>query len=152
MDVLTAWAIPVWLQGIKLTRIAPEKRDAILAFKREAEDVLYRHFSQQHSQPAATPALHTATLVPAEPIAQPEKPAPGSSRSIWIEYHHAMAEWLQWQEDIERWRQESDARQAELAVRQEELAERQDGLESGMVRNGKEWRSCRACLSKSPSD
>lgn len=38
MDVLTAWAIPTWLHGIQLSRLAPEKRPAILAFQREAAD------------------------------------------------------------------------------------------------------------------
>jgi hypothetical protein len=69
MDVLTAWAIPAWLQGIKLGKVAPEKRPAILAFKREAADVLYRHFSQQRALAAPS------GLVPAEPVAEPTRPA-----------------------------------------------------------------------------
>jgi hypothetical protein len=50
MDVLTAWVIPSWLTGIQLSPMAHEKRPAILAFKREAADVLHRHFSKP--QPA----------------------------------------------------------------------------------------------------
>ena len=44
MEMLTAWAIPIWLIGIQLSRVAPEKREAIKAYKREAADALYRHF------------------------------------------------------------------------------------------------------------
>src|SRR5438067_2313129 len=64
-DVLTAWAIPYWLSGIQLGRVAPEKREAILAFKREAADVLYRHFSQRPVRPPAQ------ALVPVEPTSRP---------------------------------------------------------------------------------
>ena len=64
MDVLTAWAIPTWLQGIQLSRLAPEKRPAIRSFKREAADVLYRHFAQR--QLALPPA---GVIVPAVPEA-----------------------------------------------------------------------------------
>ncbi|HLY30208.1 MAG TPA: hypothetical protein VKQ36_04220 [Ktedonobacterales bacterium] len=32
-EVLTAWAIPMWLTGIQVARLAPEKRPIILAFK-----------------------------------------------------------------------------------------------------------------------
>ncbi|HKV84039.1 MAG TPA: phage antirepressor N-terminal domain-containing protein [Ktedonobacterales bacterium] len=46
-DVLTAWAVPVWLQGIQLSRLTAEKRPPILAFKREAANVLYQHFSRR---------------------------------------------------------------------------------------------------------
>ncbi|HLY31839.1 MAG TPA: hypothetical protein VKQ36_12490 [Ktedonobacterales bacterium] len=81
---------------------------------------------------AGISAPHPATLVPSEPVVQPEKPAPDAGRSAWIEYHHAMADWLEWQEDVERWRKESDERQKELAARQESLEQRQDGLESRM--------------------
>ena len=99
MDVLTAWAIPAWLQGIKLGKVAPEKRPAILAFKREAADVLYRHFSRpRHALPAH------ATLVPEQPISEPERPPYDAGRETWIAYHHQMAAWLEWQADMETWR------------------------------------------------
>jgi hypothetical protein len=87
MDVLTARAIPAWLQGIKLGKVAPEKRTAILAFKREAADVLYRHFSQQRALPAPS------GLVPAEPVVEPARPAHDAGRDSWIAYHHQMAAW-----------------------------------------------------------
>jgi hypothetical protein len=99
MDVLTAWAIPAWLQGIKLGKVAPEKRAAILAFKREAADTLYRHFSQpRHALPAP------ATLVPEQPITEPERPTHDAGRETWITYYRQMAAWLEWQADIETWR------------------------------------------------
>jgi hypothetical protein len=60
-DVLTAWAVPVWLQGIQLSRLPAEKRPPILAFKREAANVLYQHFSRRTV--AALPA--PSEMVPA---------------------------------------------------------------------------------------
>jgi hypothetical protein len=99
MDVLTAWAIPTWLQGVQVSRLAPEKRPAILAFKREAADVLYRHFSQR--QPRLTTP---SSLVPSEPVAEPEAPTRDAGRAVWIRYHEQMAAWLAWQEDVEQWR------------------------------------------------
>ncbi len=58
MDVLTAWAIPLWLTGIHPGKLTPEKRPKIVAFKRQAADVLYRYFSQPHdSSDALLPAL-----------------------------------------------------------------------------------------------
>lgn len=127
MNVLTAWAIPTWLQGIQIKRVAAEKREAILAFKREAADVLYRHFSQQH------PALPApAAIVPPQSLPQPEKPAPDAMRTTWIEYYQQMAAWLQWQEDVELWRQHVTERQDSLEQKQEELEGRQDSMESRM--------------------
>lgn len=67
-DVLTAWAVPVWLQGIQLGRLSAEKRPAILAFKREAANVLYEHFSRRTL--AALPAPLPGEL--AAPVAQGE--------------------------------------------------------------------------------
>src|SRR5579862_6834776 len=137
MDVLTAWAIPIWLAGIQLGKIAPEKRPAILAFKREAADVLYRRFSTPHeshtSYTAALPTLPTpANIVIPAPMTQPDKPTSDANRAAWIDYHQAMVAWLEWQDDMEHWRTESDAQAAALAARQEILEARQDGLEDRM--------------------
>jgi hypothetical protein len=100
MAMLTAWAIPTWLTGIKLSRVAPEKRPAILAFKKEAADALYRHFSHAPAQLAAPTAL-----VPAEPIVKPTRPPEGSDPLTMAQYYRDMAAWLEWQADIERWRE-----------------------------------------------
>ncbi|HEX9413750.1 MAG TPA: phage antirepressor N-terminal domain-containing protein [Ktedonobacterales bacterium] len=105
MEMLTAWAIPTWLTGIKLSRVAPEKRPAILAFKREAADVLYRHFSQRQAELAAPP-----NLVPAEPITKPEPPERGAALVDWRTYHEAMVAWIDWQSDIEQWRGSMESR------------------------------------------
>jgi len=70
VDVLTAWAMPTWLTGIQTSRISPDKREAILAFKREAADALYRHFSQlqQLALPPSQEVLPTPTpRVPSRP-------------------------------------------------------------------------------------
>ena len=100
-DVLTAWAIPTWLTGIKTARVAPQKRPAILAFKREAADALYKHFSQ--AQPRDLPA--PSSLVPAEPITQPDYPPSGASPAVWLRYHQQMVAFLEWQQDMEAWRE-----------------------------------------------
>jgi hypothetical protein len=105
MEMLTAWAIPMWLTGIKLSRVAPEKRPAILAFKREAADALYRHFSRPQEQ-----LVPPSTLVPAEPIAKPEQPARGAPLADWRTFHEAMVAWIDWQADIEQWRGSVESR------------------------------------------
>lgn len=104
MNVLTAWAIPSWLHGIRLGKVAPEKRAAILAFKREAADVLYRHFSERHALPSPN------ALVPSGPVTEPVRPIPEANRGAWITYHQQMAAWLEWQEDIEKWRDSVESR------------------------------------------
>jgi hypothetical protein len=119
--VLTAWAIPTWLQGVQLSRIAPEKRPAILAFKKEAADVLYRHFSQPRQQ--------LAPLVPSEPVQEPIVPDIGASRDAWRAYHRDMLVWLDWQEDVERFRQQTTARLDDHDQQLEELHSRVEGQE-----------------------
>ncbi len=120
-NVLTAWAIPSWLQGVQLSRIAESKRAAILAFKREAADVLYRHFSQPRQQ--------LERLVPSEPVQEPTLPAPGSPRDAWLAYHTQMVEWYLWQDDIERFRAQTQAHLADHDQQLGELHSRVEGQE-----------------------
>jgi hypothetical protein len=94
-DVLTAWAIPYWLGGIQLSRVGQEKREAILSFKREAADVLYRHFSQR---PALSPST---TLVPTEPK-QPMQPQPAAPAAEWATYHEQMALFYRWKTTVDQ--------------------------------------------------
>lgn len=117
MDVLTAWAIPLWLTGIQTRKLPERKREAILAFKRQAADVLYRHFSQV--QQIAPPA----SLVPAKPIEKPKVPGEGAPRSEWAVYHRAMVEWIEWQADVERWQAETNQRLDGLQSEVESLHE-----------------------------
>lgn len=100
MEMLTAWAIPTWLTGIQLKRVAPEKRAAILAYKREAADALYRHFSQAQVRELPAPS----SLVASEPITQPDYPPSGAPPSAWLRYHQQMVAFLEWQQDMEAWR------------------------------------------------
>jgi len=51
--------------------------------KREAADAFYRHFSQLQQPTLAAPA----SLVPAEPIAQPDTPPAGAPPAEWLRYH-----------------------------------------------------------------
>ncbi len=64
VNVLTAWAIPTWLQGVRLSRVAPEKRPAILAFKREAP----------------TRSTGTSRAIPSSPRLRPSFPRSRSPR------------------------------------------------------------------------
>jgi hypothetical protein len=105
MDALTAWAIPMWLTGIQIKRLAPEKQPAVLAFKREAADALYRHFSHPPAQLAVP-----SSLVPAEPIQKPTRPPEGSDPLTMAQYYRDMAAWLEWQADIEQWRGSIESR------------------------------------------
>lgn len=83
--VLTAWTIPLWLTGIHVTRLAESKRAAILAFKREAADTLYRHFSQ------------TRLISPAVAATKPAATPDYAPRDEWRAFYAAMAQWLDWQ-------------------------------------------------------
>jgi len=121
MNVLVAWAIPSWLQGVQLGRVAESKRAAILAFKREAADVLYRHFSQ--------PRHDLAPLVPSEPIAPPATPAIDAPRDVLRAYHQDMIRWLDWQDDVERFRQQTQAHLADHDSQLGELHSRVEGQE-----------------------
>ncbi|WIG59595.1 MAG: hypothetical protein OJF49_002342 [Ktedonobacterales bacterium] len=105
MDVLAAWGIPLWLTGVRTGKLTAEKRAAIRAFRREAADVLYRHFSQPRAE-LPTPV----NLVPADPITQPEAPGEGAPLSAWRAYHQGMLAYIDWQADIERWRGSVESR------------------------------------------
>jgi len=129
-DVLTAWAIPTWLTGIQVSRLAPEKRPTISAFKREAAGVLYAHFSRRPDMLAldvtapetGADAMNTGA-VPAEPAA----PASDASRVERIAYYDAMAAFLRWQQDMDEWRASADARQDAMATRVDAI---QDDVQS----------------------
>jgi hypothetical protein len=104
MAVLTAWAIPMWLAGVHTSCIAENKRTAILSYKQEAANVLYRHFST--IQQLTAPSI----LVPAEPIEKPVAPGEDATLEVWRGYHQAMIQWLDWQKDMAAWRSATDAR------------------------------------------
>jgi hypothetical protein len=127
VEALIAWAIPVWLQGIKVSRLAPEKQPAILAFKREAADVLYQHFAaRQRGEAVALPApAAVVPVVPSEPIAKPEYPGPNASEDELIDYHEQMLAFLYWRKDVGAWR-------ARVDMRQDHLEDRVESLEAGM--------------------
>ncbi len=112
MPALTLRALPFWLAGITPARVAEELRPVILAYQREVVDTLYQHFSQRPSQLTAPP-----TLVPSEPITQPERPPQDAPALAQAEYHEAMAVWLRWRVDIEAWQQRTDQRQTALEQR-----------------------------------
>jgi hypothetical protein len=104
MPVLTAWAIPLWLTGIQVRKVAEEKRPAILAFKKQAANALYEHFSQLKLPPPP------ATLVPSEPIEKPRYPDDSASLDERQKYHRDMITWLEWQADIAAWRKDTNNR------------------------------------------
>jgi hypothetical protein len=115
MPALVLHGLPGWLYGIDETRVgSDETREAVILFQCEATDVLARHFSQRQAQLAPP-----ADLVPSKPIAKPERPAQDAGREAWIDYHQAMAAWLQWQQDVDRWRAQMSERQDALETRME---------------------------------
>jgi antirepressor protein len=116
MGVLTAWAIPFWLTAIQTSRVAEEKRPAILAFKKQAANVLYEHFSR-----LTLPS--PATLVPSEPIERPSVPDESSSLEERRQYHLDMLAWLDWQADMVRWQSETNSRLNGLQSEVESLHE-----------------------------
>lgn len=124
VEALLAGAIPMWLQGIRVSRLAPEKQPAILAFKREAADVLYQHFATRQSGEALGLPAPTQ-VVPAEPIAKPEFPGSSASEDELIDYHELTLAFLYWRKDVEAWRERVELRQDQM----EDLVE---SLEAGM--------------------
>lgn len=108
-DFLTAWGIPSWLTGIQTSRIAPEKRELILTFKREAADVLYRHFFK-----TGTP--------------QPTPPRPEQTPTSLPELLRAMAD------HVEQDQRENAARHNETERRMSVLEEAQEGLWATITR------------------
>ena len=117
-SVLTAWAIPLWLTGVHTSRLAEEKRPAILAFKKQAANVLYEHFSQLKLAPPPP-----ATLVPSEPIEKPTYPDESAGWDERRKYHRDMVTWLDWQTDIAAWQKDTDNRLDGLESEVESLHE-----------------------------
>ena len=103
-SVLTAWAIPLWLTGVHITRLAEPKRAAIRAFKKQAANVLYEHFS--HLKLPPPPAM----LVPSEPIEKPTYPDESAGWDERRKYHRDMVTWLDWQTDIAAWQKDTNNR------------------------------------------
>jgi P22_AR N-terminal domain len=117
MGVLTAWAIPLWLTGIQTRKVAEEKRPAILAFKKQAANVLYEHFSQLTLPPPPV------TLVPSEPIEKPSYPDDSAGLDERRKYHRDMVTWLDWQADIAAWQKDTNHRLDGLQSEVESLHE-----------------------------
>lgn len=115
-SVLTAWAIPLWLTGIHITRLAESKRAAILAFKKQAANVLYEHFSHLTLPPPVT-------LVPSEPIEKPSYPDESAGLDERRKYHRDMVTWLDWQADIATWQKHTNNRLDGLESEMESLHE-----------------------------
>lgn len=116
LGVLTAWAIPLWLTGIHTTRLAESKRAAILAFKKQAANVLYEHFSR-FTLPSPV------TLVPSEPIEKPSYPGTTAGPDERRKYHLDMVAWLDWQDDIRAWQSDTNNRLDGLESEVESLHE-----------------------------
>lgn len=98
MPTLILRAVTYWLLGIDPNRARPEMREEILRYQREAVDVLYAW--------AQTPRAVAApqSLVPAEQITEPARPALDAPLAEWREYYLRMAALVEWQMDVEQWR------------------------------------------------
>ena len=114
-EVLTTVAIPLWLAGIQLTRLAPEKRALTLAFQREAVDTLYRYFYKRDAKQASQ-----STTTHSEP--------PRSALEMHIEaWQETEREW-----DAKEARYEAriatlERQQAQMAARLASLEQQRDG-------------------------
>ena len=64
LNVLIAGAIPKWLSGIRLGKVAPELRPFLLTLQREAADVLYRHFFKIEADEKAAPSSNPSAEAP----------------------------------------------------------------------------------------
>ena len=120
-DVLIAWAIPYWLLGVQLNRVAPEKHEAILFFKRRGADILYQHFSQTPVSPQSIAVVPTEVTSPVKPV----EPTPDASDEEWASYYEQMAR-------LRRWKHGVDMRLFQVDIRLEEVEQRQDAMESHM--------------------
>lgn len=105
VDVLIVTAIPAWLIGIQLSRLAPEKQALILRFQDEAVDTLYRHFFKEHARPDAQPTAQQ----PPEPDGAPgewieAEPLPSVPDTIWERLYEVLAgferKWQAVEQDI----------------------------------------------------
>ena len=99
-----------------VTRLAESKRPAILAFKKQAANALYEHFSHLTLPPPVT-------LVPSEPIEKPTYPDDSAGLDERRKYHHDMLAWLDWQADIAAWRSDTNNRLDGLQSEVESLHE-----------------------------
>lgn len=130
-DVLTAWAIPSWLHGIQPSRVAPEKREAIQAFRTKAADVLYAYFSQPRttalipSETQVSPAFSSSTT-----LSEPTKPDTSASDTEWANYYEQMARYYRWKETVDLHLSNVDQKLDGVFQRQEKLEQRQDTMES----------------------
>jgi hypothetical protein len=106
MAALVLRGLAYWLATIDTRRMDKDdpRRAAILAYQREAVDVLYAWASTPRAVAAPT------DLVPAEPITRPTAPGPDASVEEWIFYHQQMLTVLEWQRDIESWRGSIESR------------------------------------------
>lgn len=110
METLASWAIPTWLGGLQLNKLAPDKQEIVLAFQAEIVDALHQHFSALHQHFSKKVAGPTA-----QQGAAPEKMQPLYRSALEM---HIEA----WQETA----QELDAREeryeTRLAVVEQQLA------------------------------
>ena len=106
MPTLVLHSVPYWLATIDTRRMEKDdpRRTVILAYQREAVDVLYAWAS------ASRPVSTSPNVVPAEPITQPAAPNPDASVDEWIYYHQQMLSVLEWRRDVEQWRGSVEAR------------------------------------------
>jgi P22_AR N-terminal domain len=98
MAVLVLHSVPFWLAGIDPKRVREEIRPEILHYQKEVVDVLYGWASAPKAIAAPT------TMVPAEPVTQPARPADDAPLAAWREYYQRMLALVEWQMDVEEWR------------------------------------------------
>ncbi len=100
MPTLVLDSVPYWLATIDTRRMERDdpRRLEILDYQRRAVAALFAWASTPRAIAAPT------SLVPAEPITQPARPAPDASLPEWHEYYLRMAAVIEWQMEVETWR------------------------------------------------
>ena len=115
MDVLISWAIPIWLGGVHLTRLAPEKQELIIAFQEQIVETIERYFAALDAEEKAQPAP-----------AQAQK-APHSALEMHIEA---------WQETEREWEARETRYEGRIAALEQQQAQIQARLAALEQRDG----------------
>jgi P22_AR N-terminal domain len=126
MHALTLRGLPGWLYSIDETRVNEAAREGVIRFQKEATDVLADHFARQTALAIASPA----TLVPAEAIPEPMRPARDADALTWADYYEQMATWLRWKADLDQWRERTDQLLAEHERQLDSLQNRRESDEA----------------------
>jgi hypothetical protein len=122
IEVLIVDAIPDWVLGIQINKLAPEKRPLLLALRAEAFDVFYGYFFGAGGDQAANPALEE----PAAPHTTRPRREKRQSASPWELIYGGLEMLATGMEGLE---QEHQAMSSEIEILKGQFAEMQQWRE-----------------------